>query len=315
MKSSRNRSGGFTLIELLVVIAIIAVLIALLLPAVQQAREAARRSTCKNKLKQLGLALHNYHDTHNTFPSGAVTNQPTMCQVTAPITNGAPWTVMVLPFIDQSPRYNSFNTTTGTFFGYTSVQPATNTTAQLLRNTVFECPSDPNANEENALSNYVGISGGGVYGTTPNVCQTHATRLQSSNGIFYNDSKIGMRDITDGTSNTYMLGETIYMALKAINTSYYGSWASGIYQGALNDQNIVTMAVCTNPINSGTADPGKGQAAYEFSSFTMGSRHVGGAHFCMADGSVHFQNQNMDIGVFRQLGQRSDGFPTGGFGN
>jgi len=96
------------LIELLVVIAIIAVLIALLLPAVQQAREAARRSTCKNKMKQIGLAMHNYHDTHRAFPPGVVSNKGGTCPTGG--VGGAPWTVMILPFIDQAPRYKDFNT-------------------------------------------------------------------------------------------------------------------------------------------------------------------------------------------------------------
>ncbi|CAE7855794.1 comGC, partial [Symbiodinium microadriaticum] len=115
----QSRAKGFTLVELLVVIAIIGVLIALLLPAVQQAREAARRMSCSNKMKQIGLAIHNYHDTHRQFPAGAISGHVTCVNGTTPLGGGggecnqtfAPWTVLILPFIEENNLHDNFNFT------------------------------------------------------------------------------------------------------------------------------------------------------------------------------------------------------------
>lgn len=311
MVSRLSRKHGFTLIELLVVIAIIAVLIALLLPAVQQAREAARRAQCKNKMKQLGLALHNYHDTFGAFAPGLVTNVGGVCGVGA-TSIGAPWTVMILPYIDQSPRYNAFNVSGGQFFGLYPIEGSRSESArQLLRNPVFECPSDPNAGESNATTNYVGIAGGCSSTADTGCCVTAGQRYQSSNGIFFNDSKTAIRDITDGTTNTFMLGETKYLILQGGNSGYYGSWASSLYIQA-TDINTQTLASCVNQINSSTADPSK-TVTHEIHPNTLGSRHVGGAHHTMADGSTHFISENIDITVYRSLGRKADGLPTGGF--
>ena len=303
-RSSRSvRKLGFTLIELLVVIAIIAVLIALLLPAVQQAREAARRAQCKNKMKQLGLALHNYHDTHGAFPPGVVTDKPGICSTGVTVC-GAPWTVMILPYVEQAPLYNSFNMS-GYFFGLYNTQNGSEAARQLVRNPVFECPSDPNAGGENATTNYMGIAGGCSSSSDTGCCVYSTARYQSNNGILFNDSRTSIRDITDGTTNTFLLGETKYLILKGGNLNYYGTWASGYYQVAA-DINTQTVAACVNQINSSQADPGK-TVTHEIHPNTLGSRHVGGAHHTMADGSSHFISENVDITVYRGLGRKADG--------
>ena len=160
MANPRARRG-FTLIELLVVIAIIAILIALLLPAVQQAREAARRASCKNNLKQIGLALHNYHDVHSAFPSGwiGVTNeQPSVLGA-----SGFAWGTMVLPYLDQGPLYGKFNLSN-------PLDASPNRALITQHLTVYQCPSDPkpetfktpdqNGNPiEMATANYAGVFG------------------------------------------------------------------------------------------------------------------------------------------------------------
>ncbi|MDB5337001.1 MAG: xcpT 17 [Planctomycetaceae bacterium] len=193
------RKRGFTLIELLVVIAIIAVLIALLLPAVQQAREAARRSQCKNNIKQIGLALHNYHDAMTVFPTGA--------------TGKAMGLAFILPYLDQSPLYNLINFNID-IYGPAS-QPAINTVIP-----VFVCPSNPTS-----AVGYT-VSGGAWYGSIamvdyalvcgsdlgPNTSPLAGGAL-ACNGVFCYTTKwgtlakIGMKDITDGSSNTFGVGE------------------------------------------------------------------------------------------------------------
>jgi len=308
-----SRRPGFTLIELLVVIAIIAILIALLLPAVQQAREAARRTQCKNKLKQIGLALHNYHDSHNAFPPGGVTNVPGICSGTAITQFGAPWTVMILPYIDQSPLYNSFNMS-GQFGGLFVVESArSESVRQLIRNSIFECPSDPNGNAGNATCNYMAVGGGCISSAAAGCCVTNgAGRFQSNNGMFWNNSKTLIRDIEDGTSNTFMVGESRYLVTRGGQPTYFATWASSVYEQGGDKLGVQTVVVAQSGINSSVLDPAE-TGTWEVYPNTFGSHHTGGAHFTMADGSVQFMGENMDITIFRGLGRSSDGVPTGGF--
>jgi prepilin-type N-terminal cleavage/methylation domain-containing protein/prepilin-type processing-associated H-X9-DG protein len=200
---SRNRRG-FTLIELLVVIAIIAVLIALLLPAVQAAREAARRAQCVNNMKQIGLALHNYHSTNDTFPPGAITNFGN-----AP--GGVQWNQMsslalMLPFIEQNAIYSSinFSNTATNNTNPVWIDPGGNGTARAQQINSFLCPSDGNAKSladgmNGRLNSYLASMGTtelGGYNT-------------SATGIFCTNTCYGLRDITDGSSNTIAFGEKL----------------------------------------------------------------------------------------------------------
>jgi prepilin-type N-terminal cleavage/methylation domain-containing protein len=188
MPRPRSRSG-FTLIELLVVIAIIAILIALLLPAVQQAREAARRTQCRNNLKQLGIAMHNYHDNFLVFP-------PAHTQIASKLPSAAPWEgrglfVALLPYIDQAPMFNLYN-----FDVHCLSQPATIVNAKLP---AFLCPSDPSYPTAAGNSNYAGCGG-----STPNLWAA------TSNGVMNRFNKCGIRDLTDGSSNVIMFGEQLH---------------------------------------------------------------------------------------------------------
>jgi prepilin-type N-terminal cleavage/methylation domain-containing protein len=207
---------GFTLIELLVVIAIIAILIALLLPAVQQAREAARRTQCKNNLKQIGLGLHNYHDTYLLFPAGGFGPRK------------GSWLISILPFIDQAPAYNliDFSGCSGTSTGttpcgsdfswqYTAPPAAMANLFYSLRVPGYYCPSsdlDKTRSQGTGkiqLVNYVGIAGSaispldGVSAIFPAATYGYI----SNNGVLYPNADKSIRDITDGTSNIIVVGE------------------------------------------------------------------------------------------------------------
>lgn len=217
MKLQNKMKRGFTLIELLVVIAIIAVLIALLLPAVQQAREAARRSDCKNKLKQLGISMHNYHETFGTFAPGFVLSG------TAPngtgSTSGWGWGFYGLPFMDQAPLFKKMTGASQSIISTTLPAAGANSNSGLARTILpaFRCPSD--VGESQALnaagtdawatSNYVGNYGVGVpriqtFQTTPFTADTTARRVH---GIYGQSSRVRIRDIRDGTTNVMLAME------------------------------------------------------------------------------------------------------------
>jgi prepilin-type processing-associated H-X9-DG protein len=330
------------LIELLVVIAIIAILIALLVPAVQKVREAASRTDCVNRMKQLALALHNYHGVHNHFAPGCVTNVPTEICAVPTAASGPPWTVLILPFIEESARYQAFGSptesysATNTYAGIFNVAGtydagATNIAQQQLRCQKFECPSDPNSNGQNQNGNYVGIMGGASSappgaGTSPSagytMCYTSAgnsTRDAAGNGILYNCSNVRIAQITDGTSNVFMIGESKYLQLlpgcQIAGNSYYCSWASGWYVGVNASWGPLptNLAVCNNPINSSTQNPALNyNTTFSVASNTLGSWHPGGCNIALADGSVQFVSQGITLSVFQQRGIKDDGLPVGG---
>ncbi|QDT24620.1 DUF1559 domain-containing protein [Gimesia chilikensis] len=295
---------GFTLIELLVVIAIIAILIALLLPAVQQAREAARRSQCKNNLKQIGIALHNYHDVHSVFPPGwvgVVSRQPNVGGE-----SGFSWGTMILPYIDQANLYNQFNFSL-------AMDVAPNRALLSQRLTVFQCPSDPKpdtfmaedrnaAQVQMATANYAAVFGSveldDCYTVSPGTPPLSAQGQCVSNGIFYHNSKVRMRDITDGTSNTLMVGErTTYN--DPVEGPWYGTWSGAL---PLTDDAPARVIGHAEHLPNGGDDP------EDFGSF-----HVGGAHFILGDGHVRFLSENMNQEIFEALGTRAGGEVIGEF--
>src|SRR5262245_41285090 len=212
MKAARR--SGFTLIELLVVIAIIAILIGLLLPAVQKVREAAARAKCQNNLKQIGLALHNYHDSYGRFPPGSSADiDPWKTPGTAANSDwGSSWMVHILAHIEQTSVLSRWQ-----FSGQSGWQVANNNaTIKGLTIGVYRCPSTvlPDLNPYSATlpgaggvgimyATYVAVSGGS---TDPGI-RTLGTNLLSDHGILYANSKVTMNQIPDGTSNTIMVGE------------------------------------------------------------------------------------------------------------
>jgi prepilin-type N-terminal cleavage/methylation domain-containing protein/prepilin-type processing-associated H-X9-DG protein len=218
---------GFTLIELLVVISIIAVLIALLLPAVQSAREAARRAQCVNNLKQLALALHNYHSAAGAFPPGIDTT--TAYPGVAPPNNLGTWTVwspqaMLLPYLDQTPLYNAGNFSWGCCYDSPQAD-ATNSTVYLTRIGNFLCPSDVNAGIQNINSYYGSIGTSTVPypgdGVTNGVFQLYDANNQGSS--------VSISQLTDGTSNTIAFGEGVVGDYSKLN-NYKGNGLAGAHE-------------------------------------------------------------------------------------
>ncbi len=300
---------GFTLIELLVVIAIIAILIALLLPAVQQAREAARRTQCKNNLKQFGLALHNYHDIYKMFPPGSVPkasgNPPG--SGTGTFINEASWgwSVFILPMIDQAPLFNTLEVNSRRLFDITSDRTITPDRGSLDRMfpalNAFQCPSDttgPNLRAGMRRQNFNGATQSGITGAVNNwrpptsnyigvvgyrdINRPNGHTRAPQRGMFYNLSRVKIRDITDGTTNTVAIGERE-------RRCGAGSWIGNrAPNGGGTHGADFTLGRVTTPINDPTS-AGSNNCTDGFS-----SKHVGGSQFCLADGSVRFISENIN---------------------
>jgi prepilin-type N-terminal cleavage/methylation domain-containing protein/prepilin-type processing-associated H-X9-DG protein len=288
-----SRRGGFTLIELLVVIAIIAVLIGLLLPAVQKVREAASRLKCQNNLKQLGLAMYNYHDTVGTFPAGASATVGSYPQGLF---------VSLFPYLEQNALKDLLNTTKT----YTQ-EP--NQTLGKTRVDAYLCPSnsgdqvtpmhtgeiDDNqgAAAGQYATHYQGVMGAGLNGKVKVLEQSHCGSYYTD-GMFFPDSKVRVGDIVDGTSNTLAIGEKLYEPR---------TWMRGADNNSSTQLCVVTGKNVRWPINS---DPNlrnylANPETCLFNDLFFSSRHAGGANFVYGDGSVHFVSQNISFPVFQAL--------------
>jgi prepilin-type N-terminal cleavage/methylation domain-containing protein/prepilin-type processing-associated H-X9-DG protein len=316
------RRRGFTLIELLVVIAIIAVLIGLLLPAVQKVREASNRTSCLNKMKQLALGMHNAHDSLGYFPSGlTVVNMTGSCpaQASATADARAPWSVSVLPYLEQDNLYRSFNLN-GTFAINCQFLPNADPTNQTVQQTIaalFQCPTDPKTLGSDRTS-YIACAGGGDPTSCPCVATSTTSFLLYTNGVFYINSRTKMTDIKDGTSNTYLLGESKYQVSdlrRSDGAEKRGLWSGGAYLQS-SWRYYTNLAAAVEPINqpSGIADYGANDIRDNEAIVgrTFGSLHSGGCNMAFADGSVRFMPQTTDINVHRALGTINDGLPIGG---
>jgi prepilin-type N-terminal cleavage/methylation domain-containing protein len=300
MNFCRNvRRFGFTLIELLVVIAIIAVLVALLLPAVQQAREAARRSQCKNNLKQIGLALHNYHETYNMLPPSAV-NPGT---VGSPIGGSPPGFVppgmvrnytgylMILPQLDQAPLYNqiNFNIATGEADWQSVGGGGTQVILQNYKAEVFRCPSDapyvdPNTYTPQNMYTITGatrVSYGFVSETTEyDYWAGYNTWTQNRNATksaFGFNAAARMADLRDGASNTILMIETPYKKCVYVFGPFLEAW---------------THTHQIYPAYFGINMPWPGCNGLPYA-WAAGSAHTGGCQIVLGDGSVRFISQNI----------------------
>ena len=307
-----SKQRGFTLVELLVVIAIIGILIALLLPAVQAAREAARRSQCSNNLKQLGLGVHNYHDTFKTLPPSAAVNMsyvPTgYSDPTQP--NGWGWGALILPFVEQSALHEQCGVAQGVPMDQRLTEVKT-----VLNG--FRCPSDtgPEHNHRHwtwektgtdpAMSNYVAMAGTEMWPSR-------------NNGLFFVNARLGFRDCQDGTSNTIALGERAY---EVTNVRYGAAvWAGTVVANNVKDRKLDVGAMSRQSINC----PGS-IADWNGRELTLASNHPGGAQVCLMDGSVRFLSETIEHtradvddndpidSTYERLIARNDGQPIGEF--
>ena len=297
--SPKTRRPAFTLIELLVVIAIVAVLMGLLLPAVQKVREAASRIKCVNNLKQIGLACHNYHDAQKTLPPGYLALAPYSdgTNDTAP---GWGWAAFLLPFLEQDNLYRLINFS----------QPVPNSSAIGVVLPLFLCPSDSVTPTPFAVTDAFGtplaVMAPSCYAAT---CGPDASDVADPTGagVFYRNSRTRLTDITDGTSNTVLIGERAWSQAKGV---WAGAPAGAVLRpGPLNPWPSATGSAPTlvlahnNWINIRTdADGGLD----DFS-----SNHTGGASLLFADGSVHFLPSITGEGQlhadFQALGTRAGG--------
>ncbi|MEW4562093.1 DUF1559 domain-containing protein [Bremerella sp. JC770] len=293
---------GFTLVELLVVIAIIGVLIALLLPAVQQAREAARRMTCSANYKQVALSIHNYHDTHLAFPLGGG------------VTGGCSgltgdhrfsWGVHLLPFLEQGARYDAINFNVS---NPVNSYPANHDPDTALGPvSIFLCPSNPqsdtmvNPSLSGAIDAYARTDMAGVADSRDWRCDSSGSpglRPRSDgNGVFFADSATKFRDITDGTSNTLLIGEVTGDPKQATSDS------ATTYNG--NVYAIYNLLDTSSGINGPFTVPGGGTFAWRPQGFS--SFHPGGAHFALSDGSVRYFPETIDQTLLSGLTTRAGG--------
>lgn len=322
-KSLSRRRVGFTLIELLVVIAIIAILIALLVPAVQKVRSAAARTQCQNNLKQIGLALHGYHDANKAFPVGEFNDD----------NRNWGWGTAILPFLDQDPLFSNLRADTTNFMifipggggnawnGNVNYNADSNNTGGTVNITagggaagsslaVYSCPSDLWPARTTAgfgKSNYLASMGSDTSGgnwaswTNPNGGTMTGVLLQSNNNNYTWNVRIAQ--ILDGTSNTVLVSEvtantsgTNFYSASATNT--FPIWAGGNpnQQGQGAQHNYFRVMDVAYPLNlKTTANADR----------SFGSQHEGGAHFLFGDGTVRFVTNSVDSLTYRALGTRA----------
>ena len=298
MRLSKKKPNGFTLIELLVVIAIIAILIALLLPAVQQAREAARRATCKNNLKQIGIALHNYHETNRTFPAGWFGVDRATGKQDFEGHNSFGWPVPLLPALDQGPLAKQLNT-------HQSLLDPVNVPHLLSVLKAFRCPSDTGPDvwdvpeEDNPTSILATVSSSyyvGNWGTVDLDDACSPGQPCTSDGLFFLNSRIRFRDVNDGTSSTFMVGERRHDPLADWNATWTGAVPGG-------EESLARIL--------GVTDHTPNHPDSHMEDFS--SWHTGGVHILVGDGSVKFITENIDAGIFNDLATISGGEHVGQF--
>ncbi|MFM7072841.1 MAG: DUF1559 domain-containing protein [Planctomycetota bacterium] len=293
---------GFTLVELLVVVAIIGVLVGLLLPAVQAAREAGRRTQCANNLRQIGLALQNYHGKHSSFPAGYVTGIDSQFNETGP---GWGWGAMILSELEQSAVAG----------GITFTQPIehpANSSARVARLNTFLCPSDT------IVSPWQAVTRDSMGRPVTTICQLAAANytgvfgirepVGDGDGVFFRNSSIGLKDISDGTSSTLMVGERSQRWGEA-------TWVGAVTKAQLfpppGSPALPFSETAPSMVLGHTFEGPPNGRDLELNNFS--SRHSGGAFFAFADGHVQFITSTLDKLTYRALSTRAGGEVFGAF--
>jgi prepilin-type N-terminal cleavage/methylation domain-containing protein/prepilin-type processing-associated H-X9-DG protein len=331
MQDSRRRSG-FTLIELLVVIAIIAILISLLVPAVQKVRDAAARTQCANNMKQIGLALHGYHDARKMFPPGAAADIDPWKTSGSDQHWGSSWMVFILPYIDQAPLNDKWQ-----FSGQSGWQNANNNA--MIKGLViqsYRCPATslpllnpyttvlPGAGGVGIMyATYVAIAGS----TADPGTKSYGSNIISEKGVLFHLSKVKMTQVTDGTSNTMMVGEQSNHLRNGSNAIVLGGtfggpspiavtsagpdgWIQGCQRtvsGGSNTDgvyNCATLRYPINQINLTTSSPGCSDNVGN--NIPLSSMHAGGCHILFADGTVRFWPNNTSQQILNAAASRND---------
>jgi len=330
LSPSPHNRRGFTLIELLVVIAIIAILIGLLLPAVQKVREAAARMSCSNNMKQIGIALHSFHDANNRMPPGGGDDTP-------PFGNGgsswgSSWKVYILPYIEQNNIYNKWQFNNGS--GWTNANNATLINMVTIK--TYRCPSstlpdfytitnDSNGIAHNMFTSYVGVAGTTLDNpVNTNIgCCDGSGPINGGGGILCTNCQTTMVSITDGTSNTILVGEQSdhlrdnnnqpvpgpFGALTSQGPHGWVMGAGGGGVGAANGERQFNITTIRWPINQrGLGDSAaNGTNNNSGSNFPFTSIHTGGCNILFADGSVRFMTNSTALQTLQWLGTKAGG--------
>ncbi len=318
---------GFTLVELLVVIAIIGILVALLLPAIQAAREAARRTQCVNNMKQMGIALHNYHDTYRKFPLGSYNLRE------AWPSSGSNWRALILPFMEQSTIHEqlTFSSNPAVHFMASNaagaVPLAGNEVLKRLVLPAYRCPSTVlpeiggHNNTEAMNVCYVGVQGAArpIPGANPDAGTRDCNHGWScNNGLLVANQAFGLQQATDGTANTLLVAEqSALVGMSNLTSNYYGAWYGSRHPRPLDDPNCGdlwqtgTSCIRFAP-NSKIVQTGATEAMYRNNTH-WNSLHPGGINVLVADGAVRFITDDIDFVNLKRLACRYDGEPVAQF--